>query len=319
MTAFELVPYDASRREDYLRLLRQAWGDRALDGETFDWWFDGNPEGSARTVALRAGEVVGAAGHSRYRAWLGGRERMLDVSVHIVTDPAAQGLGVFRAIETRHEEEGLAIGSSCVLCFANDASRPILLGALGWTQIDRRRVWARPLRAALGRLRGRRPGGDLGATANGSVVGRVERFGAAADRVYERHAPRLGNHLVRDARYLNWRYLEAPRDYRAYEGEGGFAVLGRSERRGASLAILLDVVGDRPAVSALVRACARDAAGAADALLAVPSACLPRALLARLGFAPTPVRLDLVGKGLADPVDTRAPAWTLTPGDTDFF
>ena len=35
----------------HLRLLRVAWGDAALSGEEFDWWFDRNPAGSLMSVA----------------------------------------------------------------------------------------------------------------------------------------------------------------------------------------------------------------------------------------------------------------------------
>ena len=34
-----------SDRDDYLGLLGEAWGERAMSGEEFDWWFDGNPAG----------------------------------------------------------------------------------------------------------------------------------------------------------------------------------------------------------------------------------------------------------------------------------
>ena len=56
---FTLEPYDPSHRDDYLGLLGGAWGGGAMGGETFDWWFDGNPAGSLRSVAIREGRVVG--------------------------------------------------------------------------------------------------------------------------------------------------------------------------------------------------------------------------------------------------------------------
>jgi hypothetical protein len=84
---FTLEPYDSSRRDDYLKLLGEAWGGGAMGGETFDWWFDGNPAGSLRSVAIRAGEVVGVAGHSRCRFVIDRTERMGQFSVHAVTSP----------------------------------------------------------------------------------------------------------------------------------------------------------------------------------------------------------------------------------------
>jgi hypothetical protein len=314
VSAVEVVPYDAGRRGDYVRLYASVWGARAPSGEVLDWWFDGNPEGGMRSVAVRDGELVGAAGHSFFRARVGDGEQRVAFSLHAVTDSSARGRGVFSALELRHDEESTGRGAVSALVFPNAASRPIYAGRLGFRTIDRRRVWARPLRGALRRLRGRHQ--EPGATAAGGIR-RLDRFDDVTDAVYERQAARLANHLVRDARHLNWRYLDAPRPYRALATDGGFAVVGRSERRRASLGVLLDVVADPAAVPALVRACAREVGGACDALLALPTPLLPRSVLSRLGFVPTTLRVDLLGKPLAGRLD--AEPWTLSLGDTDFF
>lgn len=301
MTApFTLEPFDASRRADYLRLLGDAWGGAAMGGELFDWWFDGNPAGSLRSVAVRNGNVVGVAGHSLYRLSLDGREGLGQFSVHAVTAPDARGLGIFRALELRHEEQGIERGSSCVLAFASAPTRPLFLEPLGWTQIDRRRVWARPL-----------PVGRRGV--------RATRFRPENEAAYAAAAPRLGNHLVRSRDYLDWRYADSPRGYRIVEApQGGFAVVGFTRRRGLRLGLLMELVAESEEAGPLVRAALAEARGTA-ALLAVPSPCLPRARLARHGFVPTPYRLDFMGKGLAEPLDARSDAWTVSLGDTDFF
>ena len=297
-TEYQLEPYDASRRDDYLRLLGEAWRGGAMGGATFDWWFDGNPAGSVRSVALHDGEVVGVAGHSLYRMVIDGRERLGQTSVHAVTAPEARGLGIFRALELRHEEQGREWGSTCVLAFASKPTHPLFLGPLGWTQIDRRRVWARPL-----------PVGKRGPVD-------VKRFDERHEAVA---APLLRNHVLRDARYLNWRYLDAPRRYRALGSEGGgFAVVGFTRRRGLKLALVMELLADPAEAAMLLRGALAEARGSV-ALLAVPSPCLPRSLLLRHGFLPTPYRLDFMGKGLAEPLDARSEAWTVSFGDTDFF
>ena len=299
--AFEVRPYEPSQRGDYLRLLADAWGGSALAADVFDWWFDGNPAGSLRSVALRDGEVAGVAGHSLCRLSLGGRETLGQFSVHAVTAPGARGLGIFRALERRHEEQGVERGSACVLAFASAPTRPLFLGPLGWTQIDRRVVWARPL-----------PVGRRGE--------RAARFHERHARAYERAAaPRFGNHVARRRQYLDWRYADSPRGYRIVEeARGGFAVVGFTRRRGLRLGLLLELVADRAEAGALVRAALAEARGTV-ALLAVPTPCAPRGLLARHGFLPTPYRLDFMGKGLAEELDARAEAWTVSLGDTDFF
>jgi hypothetical protein len=299
-SAVELEPFDPSRRDDYLRLLRETWGAGALSGDAFDWWFDGNPSGSLRSVAVRGGEVVGVAGHSLCRLRLGARERLGQFSVHAVTAPSARGLGVFRALERRHEEQGAELGSTCVLAFASASTRPLFLGPLGWTRIDRRRVWARPF--PVGR-RGRA----------------LARFEERHERAYRLVADAWGHHVVRSLAYLDWRYARSPRGYRLVESpKGGFAVVGFTRRHGLRLGLLLELVGSAGETRRLLRAALAEARGCV-ALLAVPTSSLPRAVLARHGFLPTPYRLDFMGKGLREPLDSRPDAWTVTLGDTDFF
>jgi hypothetical protein len=300
---FELEPYDMSRRDDYLGLLGEAWGGGAMGGDTFDWWFEGNPAGSMRSVALRDGEVVGAAGHSLYRLVADGRQRLAQFSVHAATTPSARGLGIFRALELRHEEQGRDWGSTCVLAFASAPTRPLFLGPLGWTQIDRRRVWARPLPLGLRRRTARR----------------IDRFEDRHETVAAAAGPRLRNHLLRDSRYLNWRYAESPREYRMLDAPlGGFAAVGFTRRRGLKIALVMELIAEDEDVASLVRGALAAARGSL-ALLAVPSPVLSRSRLLRHGFVPTRYRLDFMGKGLAETLETRSEAWTVSLGDTDFF
>ncbi len=298
---FELEPFDAACRRDYLSLLGEAWGGGAMGGEAFDWWFDGNPAGSLRSVAVREGAVVGAAGHSFTRIVVGGEEELAQFSVHAVTAPEARGLGIFRALERRHEEQGRERGSACVLAFASAPTRPLFLEPLGWKQIDRRRVWARPL-----------PFGRRG-------LGSPLLFDDRHERAYAEWARFLGNHVIRERRYLNWRYVVSPRDYRILEtAAGGFAVVGFTRKRRLRLALVMELLAPSEDTSMLLRGALAAARGSA-ALLAVPSAVLPRAQLLRHGFVPTTYRLDFMGKGLAQPLDVRPEAWTVSFGDTDFF
>jgi hypothetical protein len=122
--------------------------------------------------------------------------------------------------------------------------------------------------------------------------------------------------VVRDAAYLNWRYLESPRDYVAVAAGGSYAVLGHKEHRGTALAYVADLVG--PAPKALLRACLAETRPGSRALLAIPA---PghRAAYASLGFFPTRTTLHVMGKALAGELETDRRAWRFTLGDTDFF
>ncbi len=296
MARYELATYDVEQRGDYLRLLHDAWGDLALTPEEFDWWFRENPVGSLMSVARMDGRVVGVASHSLFRMSLGGEVRLGSFSVHATTDTAARGLGIFEALERKHEQEAEERGVAVVLAFASKPTRPIFLGPLGWTEIGRLRVWARPFLAL-------RPRGE--------PIAHVERFRHPGDAAAD-----WSNHIVRKADYLNWRYLESPRRYETFAAEGKYAVLGHKEHRGTLVAYVADLVGNNP--RRLLRACLHAADREARAVVAVPPRG-QRGAYASVGFMPTRTTLDLMGKPLAGELDRDQRNWQFTLGDTDFF
>jgi GNAT superfamily N-acetyltransferase len=293
MSGYELAAYEpAHHRSEYLRLLQDAWGDDALGGDEFDWWFARNPAGSLMSVARDDGRVIGVASHSLYRMVLGGEERLASFSVHATTDPVARGRGIFVGLERKHEQEAQERGIAVVLAFASAPTAPLFLGPLGWTEIARLRIWARPLPVGGKRAE---PAGEFDHTSD-----------AAAG---------WPNHVVRDATYLNWRYLDSPRDYIAYRAAGGYAVLGHKRHRGRDVALVADLVGPpRP----LLRACIAGVKPGTRMLFAVPGPGETAAYMS-LGFVPTPRSLHFMGKALAGRLDPDPRAWRFTLGDTDFF
>jgi len=293
--AYRLESYTPAEREDYLRLLSKAWGDAALNADEFDWWFERNPAGSLMSVARADGRVVGVASHSLYRMVLEGAERLAAFSVHATTDASVRGQGIFPALERKHEEEATARGAAIVLAFASKPTDPIFR-SLGWTPIGRLRVWARLLPALA------RPC---------STADRVERFGDDSDA-----AASWPNHIVRDARYLNWRYVDSPKGYECFRSAGGYAVLGHKRQRGHPITLVADLVADDPLP--LLRACLAASRRSTKALFALPAPGQIRDY-ARLGFVPTTRSLNFMGFELAGTLNRAPEAWRFTLGDTDFF
>jgi GNAT superfamily N-acetyltransferase len=293
--AYELASYEPEHREDYLRLLRGAWGQGSMSVEEFDWWFRDNPAGSLMSVARENGRVIGVASHSLYRMVLSGQHRLASFSVHATTEESARGQGIFPALERKHEDDAEAQGAAVVLAFASKPTAPIFLGPLGWTEVARLRVWARPLPRL--RLRSR-------------AAQRVTKFELSGDA-----AAGWPNHIVRDAEYLNWRYLRSPRDYAAFQIGGGYAVLSHKRHRGQAIALIADLVGP---VRPLLRACIAAVKPGTRALVALPGRGEHAAYLS-MGFVPSPMSLHFMGKALAGELDTNRAAWRFTLGDTDFF
>ena len=227
---------------------------------------------------------------------LGGGERLATFSVHATTTPAARGKGVFVGLERKHEAEAEARGAAVVLAFASAPTAPLFLGPLGWTAIGRTRGSGRD-----------RCHGFPSVAAARSVVETFDFDGDAAA-----HWP---NHVVRDADYLNWRYLDSPRDYVAYRSGGGYAVLGHKRHRGQPIALVADLVGP---VRPLLRACVAGVKPGTRALFALPGPG-EHAGYAAAGFVPTPMTLNFMGRALAGDLDTDPARWRFTLGDTDFF
>jgi GNAT superfamily N-acetyltransferase len=289
----ELASYAAADRDDYLRLLADAWGAKALTPAEFDWWFDGNPAGSLRSVARADDRVVGVAGHTLLRMRLAGEPGLATFSVHATTDPAFRGRGIFVDLERKHEREAEELGAAVALAFASAPTAPLFLGPLGWTRIARLRVWARPL---------------------------IRRGGAPAGRAAppaeDDAAAGWPNHVVRDPEHLEWRFMQSPKGYRIVGGEGGYAVVGHRVFRNRRFAYVADLVAPARAARGLLRRCLRAADGVG--LLALPAP-EHRAAYVSLGFFPIPWSLDFIGKALAGRLDTHPAAWRFTLGDADFF
>lgn len=299
MSDLEAIPYEPSRLDDVLRLFERTYGE-APAREEFTWWFDGNPVGP-RTVFLAddAGRTAGVLGASFYRAVVAGREALVGLPLWAVTDPDYRGRGIFQRLNAAVEGAAREAGATLLLGFTNPLAGPIYVTKLGWSDVHRLRIWARPL---LGRR------GDTAAFEPGEHD----------ERAYRELAPRLPSHFVRDLAYLRWRYASPARPYTLLRSANGYAFLGRRRLRGVDAAVVADLVAPTACETrALLRLCARAARGA-RVLLALLPAVHERAYLAA-GFLPTPRTIRLIGRALDGPLPVGPGAWHFTLGDTDYF
>jgi GNAT superfamily N-acetyltransferase len=337
--SFSTVRYTPDHRPALVSLLERV-GTTQLSDEEFAWWFDRNPAGEGIvSLAVDGDDVVGVAAMSFFRVVLDGAETRLAIPVNVATDARYRGQGVFSTLE--RENEAAATDADCPLTvtFPNANSYPIFVKRLGWIDLPRLRLWAKPLRASgvvryvLGRSGERgslRPPDATARSDRGLDVRLVERFGREMDELGRRAAAGYGSHFARDAEYFNWRYLDSPRDYRcfgAYRGDElvGVAVVGHTFKHGVSAGFLADLVaapGGATEIRALIRRAVDEVKGGADALVLLPPpAAAQRRALFRAGFAPTNKKLRFIGKTLHDDarLDEAPGAWHFALGDFDFF
>jgi GNAT superfamily N-acetyltransferase len=337
--SFEVVRYTPEWRASLVALLARV-GTTQLTDEEFTWWFDRNPGGEGIvSLAVDEGEVVGVAAMSFFTTLLDGVETRLAIPVNVATDARYRGQGVFSTLEQENEAAAADAGSPLTVTFPNANSHPIFVSRLGWFDLPRLRLWARPLRFsgvvryALGRegeREGLRPPDDSPRALHGLEVRPITHFDHDMDELGARAADGYGSHFTRDAAYFEWRYLDSPRDYRCFGAyrDGalvGVAVVGHTYKHGVSAGFLADLVAapdDGRAVRALVSRAVDEVEGGADALIVLPPhpGRQRRALLGS-GFAPSNKKLRFIGKALHDGVhvDESADAWHFTLGDFDFF
>lgn len=304
-----IVPYEPAWRDRVLALQREVWGESA-SAEEFDWWFERNPAGP-RVISLATddGRVAGVSGMSFFRMVLAGEEADAVFALDAATHPDYRGRGLWSQLELRNEELSARAGAAAALGFTNPVAGPILVGKLGWLDLASLRLWARPLVLPVSRERG---------------VGELDRFGAETDELYAKARPGWGNHLVRRAAFLNWRYVDSPRRYERFALRragrlDGYAVLGRKVYAGRRVGVVADLVGSAPACRALLRRCARAARGV-RLLVALVSPWQRRTFLAA-GFVPTHRSIRFIGKPLRLGVALSAgrASWHFTLGDMDIF
>jgi GNAT superfamily N-acetyltransferase len=301
---------ERARRGDALDFFRAVAG-RGLSDAEFEWFFDRNPLGASLvSVADDGDRLIGILGMLPARAVVGGRECRVAFSVHAATHPEARGQGVFSRLELRTEELAADAGAEVALGFTNSLAGPILVGKLGWRDLYRMRIWARVLRPL--RALHRAGAGGLPRLRGGTFA----RFTDEQERVWRTVQGGWGNCLVRDAAYLNWRYVETPRDYRVFIDTQGYAVLGRVVHKGVSASVICDLVGPARSQLRLLRMCVREARARTDVAVAVPAPGQRAAYLA-LGFMPAPATIRVIGKPLK-PGAAIATRWFFSLGDTDF-
>jgi GNAT superfamily N-acetyltransferase len=313
MSGFEPVAYEPARRDDVRALMQQVWGESASP-EDFDWWYERNPTGPRLlSLVVDNGRVAGASGMSFYAVQLDGKARTVAFALDAATHPDYRGQGLWSVLELHNEAESERAGAAAVLGFTNPVAGPILVGKLGWRDLTHLRLWARPLS-----LRARESGLR---DASGEVL---ERFDDEAEGVYRRASEGWGNHVIRDAAYLNWRFVDGPRPYRllAERRRGrleGWAVVTHKRFQGRAVGVVADLVAvTGRAARSLLRRSARAVRGQAIVALVSPA---ERGRYLAAGFLPTHKSIRFIGKPLAVGVELAAEraAWHLALGDTDIF
>jgi hypothetical protein len=175
----------------------------------------------------------------------------------------------------------------------------------------------------------------LGQSTRPVALHEVARYDAAHDALWTSMAPQVGCAVVRDASYLNWKYVEQPgQEFHRLDVRDGDRLVGTTVwmlrepdsayryRRAFLVDLVAPLDGDAD-LEAMIRAGVTRLEGlGADAVLCLHVGRRLTAALERSGFTlREPGRVLLVHPGdLPEPEASRvldAAAWFLTQGDSD--
>lgn len=301
------APADA---EALIGLFNRAFH-KQKDARTAAWKYFESPHGRSRTLlAEDAGATGGAYSYVYRRMTVRGAPFVGAQASDAMVDVEFRKRGIFTTLDDECARASAAEGVP--VCIAV-AGRQSMHGFLknGWRAIgtwrthfaviDARRllasrvpapvaaILAPALNAALSSRRAPR------ALPAGFRALPVERFDARFDALWAQVAPALPIAAVRDAAYLNWRYVDTPtRKHRAVEVRRGDALAGFCVFEvGAGRGFLVDLLGaDAAAEDAAVAAALAElrAAGCGLALLSTMPCARLAAALRRNGFLAHPRR-----------------------------
>jgi len=252
--------------------LRELYGlvfDESMSREKWDWLYHRNPCGDRVIIVAEAnGKLVGQSTMLPLHMKVGNDQGVGTLTLNVMTHPNYQGRGIFTALARGAQQLAAEKRMVVTYAFANENSYPAFIRRLGWVDLGPTApVYVRPLntasllRAKFGPLSSvmaplahavylllARP--VTKALPHGWTVTSALGFDPRWDAVWERVAPRLPIAVVRDRRYLQWRYVEHPvakYDIIAAErhGElGGYCILRGVERFGLRLGFLMDLLVD---------------------------------------------------------------------------
>jgi hypothetical protein len=267
----QLRAYHPEDRAQLFALLERVWG-RGVSAQleaVWDWRTANNPWSipgiPAALVMERGGRIIGAITNTATRLKAGDQVVRALWAGEFATDPDHRGHG--HSVARRERNLPLPL-----LGAPNAVSRPVLK-AFGFVDVHTLDTRVRILRPE--RLLEHRAGRAVSAAAgwlwaaarrlaalvsrpprDGVRVQPLERFDARFDAFWERVAPGYEAIVVRDARHLNWRFVERPdRKYRLAFAERGGRVEGyvtfyTLERHGLRYGHLVDYLVERGDASA---------------------------------------------------------------------
>lgn len=224
------VRYTAADAGDTLELVRTIWGEiEATDPAYHEWQYRRSPGGPAIVTVAREeqGEkLIGQAVTIPLRVGASARGHLANLTLNVATLPEWQGRGIFGRLLRDACDLSAKEGMAFTFALPNQSSYPVFLRT-GFADIGSAPLLIKPLnpqrlvRKATGnRLLGaaawpasliwHQPAAGRREGSGQAEIVRVEKFDDSFTAFWERVRNRFPVMIVRDAAYLNWRFVDIP-------------------------------------------------------------------------------------------------------------
>lgn len=214
---FKVAPYTPGDEGKILELFRLVYN-REMTGDYWRWRFADNPAGSRMIDLCWDGSTL--AGHyavSPVKMVINGREYLTALSMTTMTHPDYRKKGIFttlaRSLYRRLENEGVVM----IWGFPNNNSYHGFMTKLNWFPL------ARIPKLAINRFQ---KGQLLPGRSRPEIID-VDRMDHRFDELWHQVDKSGVNMVVRDSRYLQWRYFDNPvNNYKIFAWQGSTSIAG---------------------------------------------------------------------------------------------
>lgn len=244
-----------SADKDQILDLHQRTFHSPLSPEQWAWQFEENPTGKAIIwiAVTPSGQVVGHHCLVPVPFQQGNETAIAGYSILSMIDPNYQKQGMLKSLAAASENQLTEELTPIRLTYLNDNSLPVYTKHLGWTEIGEKppiyftvldptpvvekligrsltHLFSKPIKLST------RVFFQKYAKDNSEInFAELREFDSRIDTLWKKFSASITFATIRDARYLNWRYLKNPKRYRVLAAEKAGEILGfvvfRSEEK----------------------------------------------------------------------------------------
>lgn len=327
--AWQVRAYEPGDEVAIVALFTRVFG-AGVAARDLGWWrweFAACPAGSRIVLAVDAdtGEVIAQYAALELPCHVDGRIEIVTQPVDSMVDPRWRGTGAFVAAAKRYFEL-FGHAGRCVASYGFPSPRAARLGQhqLGYVPAFM------PVMALHANLFAKGRWQSLARSSPPLPVREVRRFGAEVDELWQRSRASHPFALVRDARYLNWRFAAAPTPHRMFLVDGARGVRAAFVVREGwcaesilALAEFVAMAGDAEALATALgfALCHAQARGFGRVETWFPPTSWPFVAARRLGFEAERSHSCMVARFYRSdrPVQWYLDRWFYTIGDSDAF